>query len=287
MNCAALLCLVVAEMVGLPAAGPSSNARDPAAEIPPAVKQPDGLLVHTVRSPYQAGPTHVRVLLPDRIEPDARYRVLYVLPVEAGEQSHYGDGLSEIKKRGLHNRHRLICVAPTFSHLPWYADHLTDPQLRQESYFLKVVLPLVERTYPVREGRQGRLLLGFSKSGWGAWSLLLRHPQVFDRAAAWDAPLMEDRPGRFGMGPIFGTQENFDRYRIASLLRRRADELRGEPPRLVLTGYGNFRQQHRDIHRRLTEIKIPHIWRDGPPRKHDWHSGWVAEAVGLLAAQKP
>jgi hypothetical protein len=27
---------------------------------------------------------------------------------------------------------------------------------------------------------------------------------------------------------------------------------------------------------------VSHEYRDGPARKHDWHSGWVAEAVGLL-----
>ena len=30
--------------------------------------------------------------------------------------------------------------------------------------------------------------------------------------------------------------------------------------------------------------KILHEYRDGPARKHDWHSGWVAEAAELLLA---
>ena len=51
--------------------------------------------------------------------------------------------------------------------------------------------------------------IGFSKSGWGAFSLLLRHPEVFGRAAAWDAPLMLEQPNRYGMGAVFGSQENF------------------------------------------------------------------------------
>ena len=259
------------------------DAGSPATEISAAEKQPGGVLVHAVRSPYQAGQTRIKVLLPDRVEPGVRYRALYVLPVEAGDGSRYGDGLAEIQKHDLHNKHRLVCVGPTFSHLPWYADHPTDRRIRQESYLMKVVLPFVERTYPAEAGREGRLLLGFSKSGWGAFSLLLRHPGVFNRAAAWDAPLVEDRPVRFGMGPIFGTQANFEEYRITNLLRERAAELRGKPPRLVLTGYGNFRQQHLDARRQMTALEIPHAWRDGPQRKHDWHSGWVAEAVDLLA----
>ena len=33
-------------------------------------------------------------------------------------------------------------------------------------------------------------------------------------------------------------------------------------------------------------VKIAHEYRDGPRRKHDWHSGWVAEAVEFLAAPR-
>ena len=32
----------------------------------------------------------------------------------------------------------------------------------------------------------------------------------------------------------------------------------------------------------MTELKIAHDYADGPARKHDWHSGWVAEAAALL-----
>ena len=59
----------------------------------------------------------------------------------------------------------------------------------------------IEQHYPARADRDGRLLVGFSKSGWGAYSLLLRHPDRFGKAAAWDAPLMEERAGPLRHGP--------------------------------------------------------------------------------------
>ncbi|MDZ4685149.1 MAG: alpha/beta hydrolase-fold protein [Planctomycetaceae bacterium] len=239
-----------------------------------------------IASPYQSGTSQLRVLLPTDLRPDERVPVIYVLPVEAGTENRYGDGLAEIQQQGLAAKHRVAFVAPTFSQLPWYADHPTDPLIRQETHLLKVVLPFIERTYPVRAERSGRLLLGFSKSGWGAWSLLLRHPDTFARAAAWDAPLMLDRPGKYGSGPIFGDDATFARYRVSDLVRQRAEPLRGEP-RLILTGYGNFRDEHTRMHALLDELQIPHIERDGPSRKHDWHSGWVPEAVELLVAPQP
>lgn len=240
-----------------------------------------GEIVHRVESPYQSGVTEIRVLLPDALADGETLPVIYVLPVEAGRETRYGDGLTEIRQAQLLNQHRAVYVAPTFAQLPWYADHPTDPLIRQETYLLKVVLPFVEQTYPVRAERSGRLLLGFSKSGWGAWSLLLRHPEVFDRAAAWDAPLMLDRPGKYDSGPIFGDDVNFEKYRISDLVSQSAERWRGEP-RLILTGYGNFREEQTRMQALLEARKIPHVVRDGPARKHDWHSGWVAEAVELL-----
>lgn len=264
------------------AAEPRASA-DTAPSISEAERDPHGFLVHMVRSEYQTGPTKVKVLLPDRLTEGERYRVLYVLPVEAGDGTRWGDGLLEVQRDGLHNRHDLICVFPTFSHLPWYADHPADPGIRQETYLLRVVVPFVDREYPAIARPEGRLLVGFSKSGWGAFSLLMRNPQVFGKAAAWDAPLAERSPSRFGMGPIFGTQENFDRYCISTLLGERAEAL-GPACRLVLTGYGNFRSAHVEIHEQLEAAGIPHVYRDGPAREHQWHSGWLPEAVDLLVS---
>jgi S-formylglutathione hydrolase FrmB len=261
---------------------PSAPAAEPSVTVSQAATE-NGFLVHSVTSPYQSGTTTIRVLLPERLEEDKKYPVLFVLPVEAKDGSRYGDGLLAVKKAGLHNKHGLICVAPTFSQLPWYADHPSDKAIRQETYFLKVVVPFVERSYPALGKPQGRMLVGFSKSGWGAYTLQLRHPDVFGRAAAWDSPLMKNEPNQFGMGPIFGTQENFEKYEVTSLLKERADELKTSK-RLVLTGYGNFREHHRNAHRLMERLGIQCAYRDGPARKHRWDSGWLEEAVGLLVS---
>jgi enterochelin esterase-like enzyme len=244
-------------------------------------KTEDGVLVHEVKSAHQAGVTRIRVLRPESLEKTKKYPVVYVLPVEADTENRFGDGLQEVKKRDLHNSLRAIFVAPTFAHLPWYADHPTKADLRQETYFLEVVVPFVDRTYPVRAEARGRLLLGFSKSGWGAYSLMLRHPDTFGKAAAWDAPLMMEKPGAYGSGAVFGTAENFAGYRVSKLLEDRAAQFQKDA-RFILLGYGGFRDHHKKAHELMDELKIAHEYRDGPARKHDWHSGWVKQAAELL-----
>lgn len=260
-----------------------ASAEEPPPKISDA-RNDDGILVHDVTCPFQKGTTQIRVLLPEPMQRSRLYPVIYVLPVERLDESRFGDGLRHIKAVGLHKRHAAIFVMPTFSHLPWYADHPTKAEIRQETYLLKVVIPFIDKTYPIRDEARNRHLLGFSKSGWGAWSLLLRHPASFGRAAAWDAPLMKEKPDQFGMGDIFGTQENFEAYQITRLLQKRPGP--GDNERLILLGYGNFRVHHQQMHELMTRLKVPHAYEDGPSRKHNWDSGWLADAVKLLLAER-
>lgn len=252
-------------------------------KIGDAKKDKNGFVFHDVESELQGGPTEIQVLLPDRLEQGKRYPVLYVLPVEANRENRWGEGLLEVKKLDLHNKHSLIVVQPTFSHLPWYADHPSDPRIRQESYFVSVVVPFIERTYPAQVDAKGRLLLGFSKSGNGAFSLLLRHPTLFGRAVAWDSPLNMDKPSNYGMGPIYGTQENFEKYRIPDLLEKRAAEL-GKEKRLALIGISNFDKHHQAIHDLMDKLKISHEYRADKKPKHHWDAGWVNGAVEWLVS---
>jgi len=256
-------------------------------KITPARETADGLLSHGVTSVYQRGANDVEVLPPDKLEPGRRYPVLYVLPVNTGTRGPWGSGILEAKRLNLHNRLGLICVAPAFDSMPWYADHPTDPAVRQESYILKVLLPMIEKRYPVLAEPKGRLLVGFSKSGLGAWSLLLRHPDIFGRAASWDAPLAEEKLASWGTGPTFGTQENFEKYRITDLLERRAELLRKDkdPRRLILLGYGSFKGHVDTVHRRMQSLGIPHVCENTTERRHDWRSGWLEGAVTALCAK--
>jgi hypothetical protein len=238
----------------------------------------------TIGSKYQPGTLTVDVLTPNVIHSGSHLKVVYVLPVEPLDQHSYGDSLNVIQGLGLQNEYHVIFVAPTFAQMPWYADHPSDPLRRQESYFLHAVIPLVESRFPVLKEPSGRLLLGFSKSGWGAFSLLLRHPDVFGAAAAWDAPLdnlTPDAPDGWQMIDIFGTQENFNHYCIFRLLREHGQFV-GKNHRFVLLGYGLFKDDVRATHALMAQLGIPHIYSNDYWHKHAWDTGWLPQAVSLL-----
>lgn len=249
------------------------------------------IMSHRIYSPFQADSTTIRVLLPDNMDPNKSYRVLYILPVIENGNRRFGDGLQEIKKGNYHNIHQLICVAPEFTTMPWYADHSTNMGKQDESHVLKTVIPFVERNYSALTSKEGRLLIGFSKSGWGALTLLLRNPDVFHKAVGWDIGIRIDTGGiteekrGSNISQNFGSEANFELYRVSSLLKKSGNKL-GDSARLFYYNTEGVRAPGGvDIHRLMVNLEFPHRYLFETKRKHRWDSGWMPEAVGFLTEE--
>lgn len=254
------------------------------AEISAAEQGADGILVHTVQSEYQSGMTKIRVLLPDALTAGQRLPVLFVLPVEHLDHTRQGDGLAELRKLGIHNRGAgVVCVYPTFSQWPFYGDHATNPQARQESHLLQAVLPFVASQYPVVPEVAGRLLLGFGKSGWGAVSLLLRHPELFGKAAAWDAPLViREASVETEVGAGEGTRPLATEHDLLRLLKMNTFRFRDRPPRLVLGGWCQYQAELRRVQAALDVLRLPYQIAQIACEGSRWDSGWLAQTADLL-----
>lgn len=277
-----------AEPTSRPATGQAYEIADtpkPVADSP--------LLEFTIRSDFQRGPNVVRVLLPSAYDAAKPTRVLYLLPVEERLGTRWGDAMAEVLKTRLHDKHHLICIYPTFDTLPWYGDHASDAGIRHESYLLHALLPAVESLYKTPGTIAGRLLLGFSKSGFGSVSLVLRNPGVFGVAGSWDAPLlMEDEDlGLFGTRPQFGTRERFAEYRPLRLIDR-ADEDFTRRSRLVIAGEDSFgpnpparfktRPHTATFHAELDRRRIRHVFTNDLRVKHHWNTGWVESVANSV-----
>jgi hypothetical protein len=129
-----------------------------------------------------------------------------------------------------------------------------------------------------------------SKSGNGAFQLLLRHPEVFHAAAIFDSPLMYNSADQFHAVDIYGDNENFVKnYCIPQLLLERAELLRGKPPRLAIFGYGLFGGPKamygphlQEAHALMESLGIRHIYESKICRDHSYRSGWLEGAVAAL-----
>ncbi|MBT6004816.1 MAG: hypothetical protein HN778_20645 [Prolixibacteraceae bacterium] len=243
---------------------------------------------YRIYSPFQKDSTTIRVLLPDNFSFHKTYKVLYVLPVREQGNRKNGDGLAEIIKNDLHNKYELICVSPEFTHLPWYADHSNDKTRQDESHFLKTILPFVDENYPTIKSKEGRLLIGFSKSGWGALTLLFRNPETFSKAAGWDigirmdTNLMNDSEDTEAIEYTFGDLGNFEKYRVSTLLKNNRQKLGGASRIFYYNTEGNRAKGGVVIHNLMVVLGVPHRYLFEPKRKHRWDSGWIPRAVDFL-----
>jgi hypothetical protein len=252
-----------------------------------------GVWRYQVESQFMNGTNAVEVLLPDDFDEDKQYRVLYVLPVEPGIGGRYGDGLMEVKKADTHNKYQVICAAIAFDTVPWYGAHATDRKIRHEDYIKKVAVPLIESRYRTPGKAEGRLLIGFSKSGWGALTLILRNPDFFGYACSWDAPLLMDKTslGLFGTDGHFGTPKKFAQYLPIRLVEKNAGQFTSRA-RIAVLGHKLFglvgspggRLHTQTFHEKLDSLGIKHHYDNGLVVKHDWRSGWVPPAVDALMA---
>lgn len=242
-------------------------------------------LQYVVQSDRQMVETTIRVLEPDDLDSSAPHRILFVLPA-CPELSHRsGDGLDEVLKHDLHNRHGLIAVAPTFADWPWMTDLPDQAMFQQVLYFIEDVVGFVDQLYP----EATRLLIGYSKGGSAALQLLLRYPEMFQAAAAFDSPVMKEQPDQWEMPYFWSSAEHFRDFAIPRLLRSRGAEL-GEKERIALFGYGNFGKNAPDwtfdhlsaAHELLTGLGIPHVYDNDTYRRHRWDSGWLPKAVATL-----
>jgi len=255
----------------------------------------NGVKYYPARSVYQDSQLQViRVLEPTNPAPGKTRRILFVLPVDSGVdnvRSTWGDGLEELRLLDVQDRFNMTLIAPSFTYEPWYGDNARDPRFRMESFIINDLVPFgdtfVQGSVPERD------LIGFSKSGNGALSLILRHPNIFSGAAVWDAPVQLsdiNTPGVSTPDALqmnFGTQANFNRYNIPSLLSARAESFRHRN-RLWIGGDGAaWTADMRKLNHELTAAGVPHTWIQGRWRSHSWSSGWLDGAVTDLVAKAP
>ena len=133
-------------------------------------------------------PFAVRVLTPQHPSTDYPHSFLYDLPVEPGlAQSTWGSGLDELQKLDVEDQYNATIIEPIFPIDPWYADNPNDPTINYETFVADILPQWVDSNFSTT-GTEKNLLVGFSKSGYGALDLELKHPSVFSAVAAFDFP---------------------------------------------------------------------------------------------------
>jgi hypothetical protein len=136
-------------------------------------------------------------------------------------------------------------------------------------------------------GSEQNWLIGFSKSGIGAQTLILRHPDKFTLAASWDFPADMNAYDEYGTNSSdsYGTDANFQaNYRLTpAFLAAHAAPFKANN-RIWIGGYHYFQQDVADYNALLTAEGIQHTTETPTAMAHEWDSGWVSIALAALEA---
>jgi S-formylglutathione hydrolase FrmB len=258
----------------------------------------------TLRTSELAGATRVRVLLPAGYgsRPKRRYPVLYLLHGANSDHTswtHEGQGDAEALTAGL----PLIVVMPDGGRGGFYTDwfnHGRGGTPRWESWHVRRLIPFVDDRYRTRPTRAGRAIAGLSMGGFGTFSYAARHPDLFNAALSLSGAVDTGIPPGVGPeiidsisaadggppGSLWGPRATQEvRWRahnptdLAENLRGLRLWLRtgnGQPggpfgggPGIDITELGVAAQAF-TLHRRLRELRIPHVFEDYGPGHHLW-----------------
>jgi hypothetical protein len=206
------------------------------------------------------------------IEKDTIIKLIFVLPVEKTKNFKYGSGIDECKKLIDRNiiSNNIVFVQPDYDIIPWYGSHPTDEDNNQLKYTIELI-KLIRLKY--NHNLTKIYLLGFSKSGFGAMNLIIKHPELIDGIMIWDAPLSTEWNEKWGMQYSFGTKENFmNNY----YLMRDNIELEVLKNKLIIIGgFDLFENQTKEFQSRLDKYGINYICDNNIRFKHEWNKDWI------------
>jgi S-formylglutathione hydrolase FrmB len=128
-------------------------------------------------------------------QPRRRYPVLYFLHgLGDNEQTLFNSGgwtlLDDL--RSQHKMGDFLIVAPE-GRRSFYINS-ADGSVRYSDFFLQEFMPLIEKTYSLRPGRQGRAISGISMGGYGALRFAFAYPELFSAVSAQSAALITESP---------------------------------------------------------------------------------------------
>jgi hypothetical protein len=227
-------------------------------------------------------PQTVRVLRPTHPAAGVVHNFLYLLPVEAGLGTTYGDGMATVEALDAQDKYNLTIIEPSFGIDPWYANNPTNANVQYETFMTTDLRPWVKGNLST-SGSEQHWLIGFSKSGIGGEDLILKHPDLFSLVASWDFPADMSSYNQNGASPSYGTQANFaSNYQLTRSFvdARKAPFLTNN--RIWIGGYNVFKTDVSDYDALLKSEGIIHTMGPSQLIAHRWDSGWVPAALSAL-----
>jgi len=208
-----------------------------------------------------------------------------ILLMPAGEASNpdLGDGFSAAMEWLQQSSASVEIAYPDFAKAPgWYVDR---PEIgRSPEAAILSLARFWQNAHPLP-----LYLMGFSKSGYAAVSLLARHrdERLFSGAMAWDAPLMLQEISSNSMLESYGSPDNFNACRVDRRIRDLGAAVADDRARLVLDGFNAWGRQMQEYHRLLVEAGVAHHYGETRRNWHRWDVSWMSDCLDRMFLPEP
>jgi pimeloyl-ACP methyl ester carboxylesterase len=173
----------------------------------------------------------------------------------------------------------------TFGMMPNQIPDYPDAALRQVCYPTMVWYNESIRQEAIAQIRRWDVsrvvLIGFSKSGLGAWNIAREIPDRISATIIFDAPVARDQLPPWGTKAFYTDDAAWQKDLPLRTVEAFAAAVT-KAHRLVLIPGNNFRNEMRALSQALSQIKHEHIFLDCPEMRHHWNSGWIEKGLNEL-----
>lgn len=212
------------------------------------------------------------IYVPEKRNEDERFPSLYILH---GAYGSYADWPKNTDVGELAKRYRMILVFPDGSQFGWYVDSKLEKYSNYETFVSDELRKYIDAHYPTIDSRDARGIMGLSMGGHGALSLAAKHPDLYGSASSlsgilkltnhpthWSIPsrlgAYEENKAAWEANSVYELCESFKTNNVSVMFDCGVDD----------TKTGAI-VDARDLDKRMTELKIPHIYRE-MPGTHSW-----------------
>ncbi|RPI03362.1 MAG: esterase family protein, partial [Calditrichaeota bacterium] len=225
------------------------------------------LLVVRHVSEILGGEKLFRIFVPENRRGEFTFPVLYVLH---GVLCHSEAWPDQTQIEDLAEQYEMILVFPDGGN-SWYIDSPLKPDMQYESYIIKELIPLIERSFPAKSGKYARAIMGASMGGHGAMTLTAKYPEMFCSASSFfgilkltdEIDIKSNLVGPF-LTELLGPYKKNKKLWQANSAYELAGKLKNSGVHIFLDCGSHdvtpAMQNNLDYHDRLVELGIPHTW---------------------------
>ena len=122
------------------------------------------------------------------------------------------------------------------------------------------------------------VLVGFSKSGLGAWNIARALPALVSGTIIFDAPVARRELPPWGTEPFYANDAAWQEDLPMNTIGPFKASMPGTH-KLVLISGESFRVEMEALSKALTQACVDHAFLSRPRQRHHWQSGWIEEGL--------